>query len=224
MKQQHYAQEYFATQLSKSDNKVSWQYGHIFALAGAKPAGRILDVGCGAGPGLRYLRARGAQAVGVDLVYYPLSKAQQAIPGVELVQANVSYVLPFADCRFDIVLLSELIEHLSNGRHLLFDSYRVLRPGGQTIITTPNLWDIRRLLEPITGREWSGNSDPTHVNMYTPTRLADEMISAGYKEVRWRTGVKPALWLSSRKLRMRLPIPYPPLVGNGLLATGVRKD
>lgn len=217
-----YDEGYFAAQLSKSDAKVAWQYGRIFALAGLAPRGRVLDIGCGAGPGLRYLAAQGAQAVGTDLVAYPLVEAQRLTPGAGLVQADAGYALPFASRRFDMLLLSELIEHLDNATALLQECYRVVRTGGHIIVTTPNLWDIRRITAPLAGRPWSGDTDPTHVNMYTPLRLARELRAAGFGQVRWRTGIKPMVWLSSRKLRLRLALPYPPGIGNGLLATGVR--
>lgn len=217
-----YDEQYFANQVRKSDRKVAWQYGNIFALAGANPVGRVLDVGCGAGPGLRYLSARGVEAFGVDVMRYPLNEAQRMNSNFGLVQANVEYVLPFADASFDVLLVSELIEHLRNGRHLLFDSYRILRPGGRIIVTTPNLWDVRRVVAKVTKQPWSGETDPTHVNLYSPTRLVDEMTSAGFTHVHWRTGVKPVFWISSRKLDIQMPVPYPPAIGNGLLATGIR--
>jgi SAM-dependent methyltransferase len=217
-----YDEHYFAAQLRKSDAKVSWQYGRIFAMAGVEPVGRVLDVGCGAGPAMRYLASCGAQAVGVDMEYYPLAEAQKLTSAPGFVQANVEYVLPFADQSFDVVLISELVEHLYNGRPLIFDSYRVLREGGRLIVTTPNLWDVRRLIAPLRGQPWSGDTDPTHINLYTPTRLHDDLVSAGFHPVHWRTGIKPAYWLSSRRLRMRLSIPYPPWIGNGLLVTGTR--
>lgn len=223
-REEQYTEHYFAAQESKSDAKVAWQYGRIFALAGVQPAGRVLDIGCGAGPGLRYLSTHdGVQAFGVDLVYYPLATAQATTPVRGVVQADVSFVVPFADNSFDVVLLSELIEHIPNGRPLVYEACRVLRPGGRVIVTTPNMWDIRRVLAPLVGKTWSGDTDPTHVNLYTPTRLVDDMVSAGFGDVRYHTGIKPAVWLSSRKLRMRLSVPYPPFVGNGLLATGVRR-
>jgi SAM-dependent methyltransferase len=130
--------------------------------------------------------------------------------------------LPCASGSADLLLLSELVEHLPEAAPLLRECYRVLRPGGRVVVTTPNLWDIRRVMAPLLGGTWSGHTDPTHVNMYTPLRLARELRAAGFARVRWRTGVKPAFWLSSRKLRLRLPLPYPPLVGNGLLAVGTR--
>jgi SAM-dependent methyltransferase len=220
----HYDEIYFARQLSKSDAKINWHYNRVFALAGVAPTGRVLDVGCGAGPGLRYFAARGAQAFGVDLVHYPLVETQRFVPAARLAQGDVGRNLPFADESFDMLLLSELIEHIADERPLLAECRRVLRRGGALVIATPNLWDIRRALGPITGRVWTGDTDPTHCNLFTPARLGSALREAGFTQVRWRTGIKPMGWLSSRRLRMRLALPYPPLIGNGLVAVGIRCD
>jgi SAM-dependent methyltransferase len=219
---QDYDQEYFAPQVSKSDAKVAWQYGRIFAMAKVKPTGRILDLGCGAGPGLRYVSSQGADVVGLDLIHFPLVEAQHAAPNADVVQANVEKPLPFSNKSFDIILMSEVIEHIKHGRPLLSECMRVLRIGGHIIITTPNLWDIRRLIAKARGEAWSGDTDPTHVNLYDPIRLADELFSVGFERVRWKTGLKPAWTLSSRKLKMRLHVPYPPVIGNGIVAAGQR--
>jgi SAM-dependent methyltransferase len=221
-----YPPEYFAAQIRKSDAKIAWQYGRIFELAGVRNVDQlsVIDVGCGAGPGLRYLAGRGALALGLDHSRYALKTALALSPasGVAL---NVSALgLPCASQSVDLVLLSEQVEHIANARPLYEECLRVLRPGGRIVVTTPNLWDVRRVLSPLIGRMWSGDMDDTHVNLYTPTRLAADLRWAGFGRVRWQTGVKPAWWLSSRRLRLRLPILYPPLIGNGLLATGVRID
>lgn len=226
-----YPPGYFDAQIRKSDAKIAWQYGRIFALAGVRDTAglRVVDVGCGAGPALRYLAARGATALGLDHSRYALATALRLMPqpqdsrsaaGVALNDSASG--LPCAEQSADLMLLSELVEHLEDARPLLAECRRALRPGGRIVITTPNLWDARRLLAPLTGRVWSGDTDPTHCNLYTPPRLARELREAGFAHVHWRTGIKPITWLSSRRLRMRLAIPYPPLVGNGLLATGVR--
>lgn len=223
---QDYPPEYFAAQIRKSDAKIAWQYGRIFGLAGVRDVAglRVVDVGCGAGPGLRYLAARGAAALGLDHSRYALRAALQLSADSWVVLNDSASGLPCRTAGADVVLMSELVEHIADVRPLLDECRRILKPGGRVIVTTPNLWDIRRVLAPLAGRPWSGDTDPTHVNLYTPTRLAADLRRAGFADVRVRTGVKPALWLSSRRLRLRLPIPYPPLVGNGMLATGVRNE
>jgi len=55
---------------------------------------------------------------------------------------------PFDDAYFDVVYCGEIIEHLFNPDHLLAEVYRVLKPQGIGIITTPNLagWPSRLAL------------------------------------------------------------------------------
>ncbi len=221
-----YPPDYFAAQIRKSDAKIAWQYGRIFALAGVRDVDRlrVLDVGCGAGPGLRYLAGRGALVLGLDHSRYALKTALALSPGAGVALNDSTLGLPCASHSVGLVLLSELVEHIEDAGPLYAECYRVLQPGGRIVVTTPNLWDARRVLSPLRGRKWSGDMDSTHVNLYTPARLASELRRSGFAQVRWHTGVKPAWWLSSRRLRLRLPIVYPPLIGNGLLATGVRPD
>lgn len=214
-----YSPAYFTAQINKSAAKVAWQYGRIMSLAGVKTvAGRhVLDVGCGAGPGLRYLVAQGAKAVGLDHSFYALETAQKLVAKAEFILTNGAVSFPCINQSFDLVLLSEIIEHLSEAKTILTESRRILKPGGQIIITTPNLWDIRRF---VASKKWSGFADPTHINLYTPLRLVTEMREAGFSKLRWRTGIKPLKWISAPKLHFRLALPYPPCIGNGLLVTG----
>jgi len=220
---QAYPPEYFAAQIRKSDSKIAWQYGRIFSLAGVADVRglSVVDIGCGAGPGLRYLATRGAITLGLDHSRYALQAALSLSPESGVAISDTSIGLPCRSNSADLLLLSELVEHIADVAPLLRECHRVLKPGGRIIITTPNLWDMRRVVAPMVGRQWSGDTDPTHVNLYTPLRLVADLRHAGFAAISWRTGVKPAFWLSSRRLRLRLPFPYPPFVGNGLLATGI---
>lgn len=215
--------EYFAPQARKSDRKIAAQYGRMFALAGLKhrlPEGPALDVGCGAGPGLRYLASRGAAAYGVDQSLYALRQAASLVRVNGLVQIDATLPFPFRDASFGLVIASEVIEHLASGLAFLGECRRVLRPGGILLLTTPNLWDIRRVAAPLLGRPWSGDTDPTHINLYTPSRLRRELLECGFERPRVRTGLKPMFWLPPH--RDPHAIPYPPLIGNGIVATGLR--
>ena len=51
--------------------------------------------------------------------------------------------LPYANGKFDLVTCTEVVEHLENYRRLLREMYRVLKPGGTVIITTPNVLNLQ---------------------------------------------------------------------------------
>lgn len=215
-------QGYFADQLRQSDRKIGAHYNRLLRLGGLPrdlPAGEILDLGCGAGPGLRYLAQRGRPAVGLDGSMYGLLEARRLTPVRGLIRGDLAQGLPFQSGRFVLVLASELIEHLRDGPGFLRECRRILQPGGVLLLTTPNLWDVRRLFSPLLGRPWSGHTDPTHINLYTPARLRRELKGAGFA-ARVVTGLKPMAWLPP--YRKGAFVPYPPFVGNGIVARGER--
>ena len=90
------------------------------------------------------------------------------------------------------------------------------------LLTTPNLWDIRRPWATLTRTTWSGYRDPTHINLMQPRRLSGLLRTAGFSRVRLKTGVKPAFSRSVRRLGWRLELPYPPLIGNGIMAAATK--
>jgi SAM-dependent methyltransferase len=213
---------YFAGQVARSDRKVAQQHERLLRRAGLGPrlpGGLALDLGCGAGPGLRYFTQQGMLTVGLDRSRYALDEARRLASPRGLVQGDLGRDLPFRSECFGLVFASEVIEHLADGPAFLRECRRILRPGGQLVITTPNLWDLRRLFFPLLGRTWSGHADPTHINLYTPLRLLREMQEAGLRP-RVRTGWKPMLWLPP--YRRGWSIAYPPWVGNGIVASGTR--
>lgn len=211
-------QTYYATQERKSEAKVAWEYGRLLRLVGQKPprGRRVLDAGCGAGPGLRIFSRWGNRVLGLDRSLYALQRARQLVSEAGLVQADLDAGLPFAEESFDWVLLGDVLEHIDRGEDLLSECRRVLRPGGILLVRTVNRWDVRRLFP---GRRWSGVADPGHVRLYSPPELHRALRATGFSGVRVRTGVKPLFWLP---LRWRIGLPGPPLGGNGLVGVGRR--
>jgi SAM-dependent methyltransferase len=220
-----YDDAYFAVQIAKSDAKVRWEYSRLIAMGGISlPAhARVLDAACGAAPGLRYFEERVAQVVGLDVSSSALRAARGLLPDAQLVQADLDAPLPFGDRTFDLIVLREAIEHVREGETTLRHCLRALRPGGCVAITTPNLWDARRPLFALTRRTWSGDADPTHTHLSTPREMAALLRLIGYRDVRIRTGFKPVFRVGGKRLPIRAAIPYPPLIGNGIVAFGWRE-
>jgi 2-polyprenyl-3-methyl-5-hydroxy-6-metoxy-1,4-benzoquinol methylase len=166
---------------------------------------------------LGFLEKLGFKVTGSDLSLYPLLEARKRAPGAALVTANLEQGVPFANDSFDVILASEVVEHLAQPEKLLADCYRALDDHGCLILTTPNLWDIRRPWAKLRGNVWSGYQDPTHINLMTPPRLAKLVKQAGFGRIKWHTGIKPIWSRRVRKLGLGLSLPYPPLIGNGIM-------
>jgi SAM-dependent methyltransferase len=109
----------------------------------------IVDIGCGDGAAT-HLAARvspGHRIVGLDWSADALRQARAR--GLTLVRAEVEPSgLPLASGCADVVIMSELIEHLVDPDSALDEARRVLRPAGTLLLSTPNLaaWYNRGLL------------------------------------------------------------------------------
>ncbi len=221
-----YGDEYFRVQQAKSAQKVHWEYTRLLAMGDIhlRADACVLDAACGAAPGLRFFDRRSDRVIGLDIASAALRAARQMLPHAQLVRADLDTALPFADGTFDLIILREAIEHVQDGPVTLAACLRVLRPGGCVAITTPNRWDARRPLFAATRRAWSGDADPTHTHIYSPAEMRAVLHAVGFARVRVRTGFKPMLRLGGKRLPFRLSFPFPPLVGNGVVAFGWREE
>lgn len=61
---------------------------------------------------------------------------------VDVVDLNQG-ALPYPDTHFDLVTFTEVAEHLENYRAIVREIYRILKPGGVVIITTPNVLNMK---------------------------------------------------------------------------------
>jgi SAM-dependent methyltransferase len=101
---------------------------------------KVIDLGCGSGYGSAELAKKAESVVGVDVSEEAVAEAK-----VQYTAANLQFqvasleALPFADGSFQLGVCFEVIEHLSEYRTLLAEARRVLAPGGQLVISTPNI-------------------------------------------------------------------------------------
>jgi SAM-dependent methyltransferase len=88
--------------------------------------GRLLDLGCGTQPYKRYYAGRCEQVVSAD--YSVRSKIDVRLSAT---------ALPFPDASFDVVLFSEVLEHVDEPVRAVKEIARVLKPGGRLLLTVP---------------------------------------------------------------------------------------
>jgi len=123
---------------------VHGRYLKVIALAkehfGPELRGKkILDVGCGDGVLTSMFARLGCQASGIDYSEEAVQFAKQKLSNnsyVNFTQGS-AYDLPWPDATFDLVVSSDVIEHLTDVKKFLQEISRVLKPSGGVIISTP---------------------------------------------------------------------------------------
>ncbi|MEY9857102.1 2-polyprenyl-3-methyl-5-hydroxy-6-metoxy-1,4-benzoquinol methylase [Catenulispora sp. GAS73] len=185
-----------ATTIASGHDRTVRQIGMLTGIvrAAGRPL-RILDVGCGDGAATAQAARAcpGHEVIGMDWSGEAVKRA--ASFGLTVVQGSVdSPGLPIADASVDVVVFSEIIEHLVDTDAALGELRRVLRPGGTLLLSTPNLaaWFNRGLLalgvQPLfsevslraihgrPGREVVG-----HLHLFTRRALVSLLAANGFR-------------------------------------------
>lgn len=99
--------------------------------------GPLLDVGAGDGTLSDRLCGEGFSVKAVDLFTNDFKPKD-----IEIVSANLNRGIPFRDNEFSVVVATEVIEHIENPWFFVRELYRVIKPGGVAVISTPNLANL----------------------------------------------------------------------------------
>jgi SAM-dependent methyltransferase len=152
---------------------------HVFAYEFAKRTlsgcGPVLDLGCGEGYGTSLLSRAVGEIVGLDVDAAAIAHAAS-----QYASANCRFRrhdgerLPFVDAAFDAVVSFQVIEHVPGDRMYVSEVSRVLAPGGQLVLTTPN---AANRLGP-GGKPWNR----FHVREYRAAELGD-LLAGGFDSV-----------------------------------------
>jgi 2-polyprenyl-3-methyl-5-hydroxy-6-metoxy-1,4-benzoquinol methylase len=161
------------------------------------PPALIVDVGCGDGLATSVAASvsPGHRFVGVD--WSADAVRQASARGLALVRASVEDAgLPVATGAADVVIMSEVIEHLVDTDSVLDEVRRILKPGGSLLLSTPNLaaWFNRGLLavgvQPVFsevslrgvfGRP--GSQVAGHLHMFTKRALTGLLTARGFTSI-----------------------------------------
>ena len=105
-------------------------------LAGDVAELRVLDAGCGSGPLMEALRARGADVCGFDLSPAMVELARERLGDDAVLRvADLGAPLPWADDAFDVVVASLSLHYVEDWAPALAELRRVLRPRGRLIVS-----------------------------------------------------------------------------------------
>lgn len=127
--------------------------------------GELLDVGCGEKPYEDLIGPHVTRYVGFDHPATQHSREKVDVWGS-------ADRLPFEDDSFDTVVTFQVLEHVEEPSAMVGEAFRVLRPGGLFIVTTPFMWGI--------------HEEPRDFYRYTEYGLRHLLTSAGFADVEVR--------------------------------------
>jgi SAM-dependent methyltransferase len=118
--------------------------------ANAGPACRVLDVGCSAGATIRRLQRDGyISVVGIDISPQAIERCRNQ--GLQEVHVMDGQAPDFPDGSFDVILASDVLEHVPDERAAVGAWFRLLRPGGLLIALVPAFMAL-----------WSAHDEANH--------------------------------------------------------------
>lgn len=159
----------------------------ILDLAGNISNKNILDVGCGLGLLGKDLRKNGNNVFGIDVSNVALEAAKKELDEVMMVDLeNNNWPDDLLRQRFDLIIAAEIIEHLLYPEKLLEKLAKLLKVGGQLIITTPNFLVWSNRIKMLFGRfayQDGGFWCRDHIHFFTLPELKKVLSSGGWEIV-----------------------------------------
>lgn len=154
----------------------------LVALVGSDK--RVLDVGCAAGYIARALVGQGCVVVGVDNDEAAIEKAQDTLERTVVADLETAdLVAELAGDRFEVIVLGDVLEHLTDPERLLRQATKLLAPGGYLVTSVPNVahGDVRLALY---AGQWDyrpvGLLDDTHIRFFTESTFRALLRRCGF--------------------------------------------
>lgn len=101
--------------------------------------GDLLEIGCGEGRGVDLFAPKANSYTAIDKILVLEEKIKAKIPNAKFYNMNVPPFAGIADNSFDTVVAFQVIEHIKDDKYFLKEIYRVLKPGGVAVLSTPNI-------------------------------------------------------------------------------------
>ena len=150
--------------------------------------GRLLDIGCNEGRGLRLYTRQGFQVEGLELNERAAAVARAG--GFKVHTCLLNEFQP--EVRYDVAVLSNVLEHSLEPRQMLLDIQRILADGGNLWISCPN---SESWLRKVFDKSWINWHVPFHIFHFTSATLQQLLAETGYEQVEILQ-ITPALWVA----------------------------
>jgi SAM-dependent methyltransferase len=158
----------------------------------------IVDLGCGDAARLFMLRKivpPETECFGLDLRFQPAMVERAKAAGIRLAEASESNLDMLRDAGHDLIIMSQILEHLRDPIAALERLRMKLAPEGALLIETPHLGGLDYAL--FCKRYWGGYHLPRHFHLFTKDSLAQAAKRAGYRIVKQGSLPSPGFWIMS---------------------------
>ena len=121
-----------------------------------------------------------------DLHWYLKKNFRGRVTGIDLHNSDILHNLnvfpyPFEENHADTIVAGEVIEHLLHPFKFLEECYRILKPDGVLIITTPNMIGLQHIVKP--NNFWIKNREDPHIYAWNIEMIQKLMEMAGFKVI-----------------------------------------
>lgn len=160
---------------------------------------RLLEVGCGNGDTGAYALAeqKCLSVTGIEIQESAARESERKI--TKVICGDVEAMsLPFEQEYFDILMLSEVLEHLADPWTVLRKLHSFMRPGGLVFASSPNVSSFSVIKMLVLGDwrlEQTGVMDRTHLRWFTPKTYREMFVECGYSV----NSVKPVTQFGHKK-------------------------
>ncbi len=135
-----------------------------FLLQHVPSHGKVLDLGCGTGRNMQWLKTSACSVVGMDLSHAMLSYA--ASKGNQVIMGN-AINLPFKDQTFDLVYSFKVLPHVVEIGRAIAEITRVLKPKGIALLEFYNPWSLRGFIKQGLRPKLQTSRGVTELEIYT---------------------------------------------------------
>ena len=170
-------------------------------LRGVPTNACVVDIGCGNGAVTALLAKRFPAVTGVDFSDSGIEQARRHFPQVRFERADVSgEMAELAPGSFDLAVSLEVVEHLYQPRLFAANCFRLLKPGGRLVVSTPYHGYLKNLVLAATGKmdaHFTALWDCGHIKFWSEQTLTELLREPGFSDFEFRgCGRVPYLWKS----------------------------
>ena len=149
-----------SSHLDPSENVIFQRHMIAYKEASKLISGTVLEIGCGEGYGISELVQFSKKYIGVDKFDTYISEDIKKQNNIVFHKMEIPPLLNIEANSIDFVVTFQVIEHIQDDSYFLREIFRVLKPGGKLLLTTPN-------------KLMSLSRNPWHIREYTPFEMKD---------------------------------------------------